>query len=186
MKIEKYFKNLFGALGISSTLLIGGCSYINDIIYVGSTEASELTLDKNYDLNGSISYKNLEKGYVRIITLKYNDKILEPKLMVIYHNLYRPIRMKGYDTIEFFDIESKMVLLAYFYPNYYSEEEIPEITRGEEFTILENVSMFDFLVDEGWFQEEYDINELIEFYNEKVKPNFETIEEDEIALYYKK
>lgn len=32
---------------------------------------------------------------------------------------------------------------------------------------MKETNFFDFIVEENWYQDEYDINELIEFYNSK-------------------
>lgn len=125
-------------------------------------------------MSGAISYKNLENAYLKIVTLEYNGKRLEPKLMAIYFYRYRPMRDGGrYDTVNYIDLESGVTQITYFYPNCYNEEETPEITIGENFTILEEISLFDFVIENNWLEDEYDVNELITFFKEKVKPELE-------------
>ncbi len=79
-----------------------------------------------------------------------------------------------YDTIDYIDLESGVTQITYLYPNYYNEKETPEITIGENFTIVEEISLFDFIIENNWLQEEYDINELIKFFEEIVKPELES------------
>ena len=170
-------KTLMATLGLSTSIsLLGGCGDTSKQIYVGDIGASKITYNKEANLiSGSISYENLEKGYLKIATLEYNGKELEPKLKAIYFYKYRPVRGGGgYDTINYIDLESGVTQITYLYPNYYNEKETPEITIGENFTIIEEISLFDFIIENNWLQDEYDINELIKFFEEIVKPELES------------
>lgn len=77
-----------------------------------------------------------------------------------------------YDTIDYIDLESGMTQMTYFYPKGFNES--PKIEKGENFTIVEEISLFDFIIENNWLQEEYDINELITFFKEIVKPELES------------
>lgn len=41
--------------------------------------------------NGSISYNNLEKDFLRVVTYEYEGKALEPKLMAINFHEFHPM-----------------------------------------------------------------------------------------------
>lgn len=181
----KKIKPLVAAFGLSTALYLGGCgsNTSSKTIEIGNDLGNSKITYEEETLSGSISYSHLEDGYVRIVTLCYNEKVLEPKLMSIHLNKYRPMRGGGgYDILEYTDLETGVTLLSYFYPNYYSEEEVPEILTGENFDIVENLSLFDYIVEENWLQDEYEINELLEFYSEKVNLTMETEEINDLAL----
>ena len=100
--------------------------------------------------------------------------------MAVNLQQFRPVRFGNeYDEIYYIDLENGLTQITYFYPDCYSEEEDVkmEITVGEDFTIIEEVSLFDYIVEEEWFQEEYDVNELLEFFDTKVKPKLVAQEE---------
>lgn len=189
MDKEKRFKTLIATLGLSATItLLGGCGE-NDTskkIEIGNDlNNSKITYEEN-TLSGTISYNHLEKGYIRIVTLSFDGKVLEPKLMGVHLDKYRPMRGGGgYDTLHYIDLETSMTLLSYFYPNYYNEEDEPEVLIGENFEIVEEISLFDYIVEYNWLQDEYEINELLEFYNEKVKPNLKTEDANDLTLMLK-
>lgn len=73
-------------------------------------------------------------------------------------------------TKEYIDLKTGLTPISYIDDN---------ITLGENFTIVEEISLFDFIIEENWLQEEYKINELIKFYEEKVKNKLEEQEEIE-------
>lgn len=39
--------------------------------------------------------------------------------------------------------------------------------------LLGEISLFDFVIENNWLEDKYDINELITFFKEKVKPELE-------------
>lgn len=168
MKNKKRY--LIAALGLSTCLTLSSCgeSEQSKKISIGDYGVSKISYENDV-LNGKISYSNLEKGFIKIVTLSYNEKILEPKLMGINIIYSRPLRGGGYDSTNYIDLDTGVVQLSYCY-YLYSEDEKPQITIGENFKIEEEIPLFDFIVEENWLQDEYDINDLIEFYNEKVKP----------------
>lgn len=171
MKTKRKFQTHLTAFGLSATLaLLNGCGEkeFDKTISLGSDLGnSELFYEEN-TISGTISYSNLEQGYLKIVTLSYKGKELEPKLMAIHLDKYRPMRGGGgYDTLNYIDLDTGVTLLSYLYPNYYDENETPEIIVGDNFKIVKETNFFDFIVEENWYQEEYDVNELIEFYNSK-------------------
>lgn len=171
MKTKRKFQTNLVALGLSATLaLLNGCGEkeFDKMISLGSDSGnSEIFYEEN-TISGTISYSNLEQGYLKSVTLSYKGEELEPKIMAIYLDKYRPMRGGGgYDTLNYIDLDTGVTLLSYRYPNYYDENETPEIIVGDNFKIVKETNFFDFIVEENWYQDEYDINELIEFYNSK-------------------
>lgn len=129
-----------------------------------------------------MSYKNLENNCLRIVTLSYNGKVLEPKLMAISVRTHGGMRGGRWKTKEYIDLETGISQIHYRYPTTSSKEEEASITSGENFEIVEEISLFDYIIQENWLQDEYDVNELIKFYNEKVKPVIEEEEQNDLTL----
>ena len=108
--------------------------------------------------------------------MEYNGKILEPKLMAISTLSHGGMRGPHWSTKEYIDLKTGVTQISY------SND---KILLGENFTIVEEISLFDFIIEENWLQEEYEINELIEFYEEKLKNKLEEqkdIEESKLSL----
>ncbi len=82
------------------------------------------------------------------------------------------------DTISYINLENGVTQIEYYYPHCYSEDATPEIRIGENFTILEEISLFDFIIEENWIKEEYEVNEIIAFFNEKVKDRLKENQEE--------
>lgn len=169
-------KTLIAVLELSTTLsLLGGCasSSTNNSnsksIQIGDSKFSRITYDEN-EINGKISYQNLENNCLRIVTLSYNGKVLEPKLMAVSVRAQGGMRGPHWKTKEYIDLETGVLQIHYRYPTTSSKEEEASITFGENFEIVEEISLLDFIIQENWLQDEYDVNELIKFFNEKVKP----------------
>ena len=120
--------------------------------------------------HGTVSYSNLEAGHLQIVIIEYNGKILEPKLMAISTLSHGGMWGPHWRTKEYIDLKTGLTPISYIDDN---------ITLGENFTIVEEISLFDFIIEENWLQEEYKINELIKFYEEKVKNKLEEQEEIE-------
>lgn len=161
-------------LGTSLVLsLAGGCSATDsNSIYIGNRNPSKITYEDE-TLSGTFSYENLEKGYLKIVTLEYKGEILTPKLMFTYLDEFRPMRASWSDTIKYIDVENGLTQIKYYYPTCYGEDKECEIIAGEDFTIVEEITLFDYIIEYGWLQEEYDINELITFYNVQVREKIE-------------
>lgn len=175
MKKKNTIKTIIATLGLSTTIsLLSSCGNAGKQIYIGGpVGATTVTYNKETNLmSDSIPYKNLENGDLKIVTLEYNGKTLEPKLMCLYKYSYaHTISASYYDTIDYIDLENGITQMTYFYHKGFNES--PKILLGENFTILEEISLFDFVIENNWLEDEYDINELIAFFKEKVKPELE-------------
>ncbi len=180
----KKIKPLVAAFGLSTVLTLTGCGDTGKVVCVGESAyrwASKIYYDDS-EINGTISYDNLEKGFLCIVTLELNGKSLEPKLMAINFHEFHPTRGAWNDTLSYVDLESGITQIEYHYPGGYTEGAIPEIQVGSNFEIIDEKNLFDFIIEENWLQDEYEINELIEFYNEKVNLTMETEEINNLAL----
>ncbi len=121
-------------------------------------------------IHGTVSYTNLETGHLQIVIMEYSGKLLEPKLMAISTLSDGGMRGPHWKTTEYIDLKIGVTQISYTNDN---------ITLGEDFTIVEEISLFAFIIEKNWIQEEYEINELIKFYEEKVKSKLEEQKEIE-------
>lgn len=133
------------------------------------------SLDNEIIYNGMISYDNLEKGAIKIVTLKQGDITYEPKLMGVYLNKVDPKYESSYSDLYYIDFESGISLIKYHWNSLDTTTE-PTLERGESLEILEEENLFNYVFQSGWFEEAYPIDELIAFYNEKVRENTESKE----------
>lgn len=92
MKTKGKFQTNLVALGLSATLaLLNGCGEkeFDKMISLGSDSGnSEIFYEEN-TISGTISYSNLEQGYLKSVTLSYKGEELEPKIMAISLDKYR-------------------------------------------------------------------------------------------------
>lgn len=174
------------ALGLSTCLsILGGCGTTDsNSIYIGNQDVSKITYEED-GLSGTISYENLEKGYLKIVTLEYKGEVLKPKLMFTYLDEYRPMRGGWRDTFVYIDVENGVSQIEYFYPTCYGEDKEDEIKVGKDLNVVEEISLFNFIIEHNWLQEEYEINELITFFKEKVEPTLEIEESTDVSLTLK-
>lgn len=89
MKKEK--NNLRAVMGLCSLLCLASCGKEEKAeMYLGYYPRANAISISSFDdadgtiYGGTISYDNLEKGAIKIVTLKQGDITYEPKLMVIY------------------------------------------------------------------------------------------------------
>ncbi len=174
--MEKYKRNnLRAVMGLSALLCLTGCGEENkSVMYLGyQTQIDAIyfsSFDDEITYNGMISYDNLEKGTIKIVTLKQGDVIYEPKLMGVYLNKVEPMYAPSYSDLYYIDFESRISLIQYHW-NSLDTTTKPTVERGESLEIVEEENLFYYVFQSGWLEEEYPIDELIAFYNEKVREN---------------
>lgn len=137
----------------------------------------------NKTINGTISYADVE-NHIKIITIK--QKEITKKMLVIKILESHATRHFGYNTfVKYIEIKSGTEILKYQFDGLYFEEKeiikdkIPEtIFIGEDIQLLEEESLTNYLIQEDKIQREYDINELITFFNEHINNTIETKREN--------
>ena len=178
------FQNLRKSL-ISGALLLSmmltGCSGDKDNskkIYVG--DQVDITYSSEEGLIGVISQDDVDK-YIKIITFKREDVIFT-KLESVRNSYIGGGRFSSsYIKIDYVDLDSGTTLISY--KNYDTSEETMNNVKyevGENLEIVEIKDFMSFLYQEDKFADEYDINDLLSFYHEKVEPTLE--DNDEMIL----
>lgn len=172
--------NLRAVMGLSALLCLTSCGEENKAtMYLGyDTGVNTIYLssfDDEITYNGKVSYDNLEKGAIKIVTLKQGDTTYEPKIMGIYLNKVDSMYASSYSDLYYIDFESGISLIKYHWNSLDTTTE-PTLKRGESLEIVEEENLFNYVFQSGWLEEEYPIDELIVFYNEKVRENTESKE----------
>lgn len=173
-----------GALVLS--LMLTGCSGDKDNskkIYVGdmNNDSAITYVGDNHDIvSGTIPADKVDK-YIKIVTFKRDDFIFT-KLVAItdcisYGGRFSPY----YRAIEYTDLDSSTTLISY--KNYDTSGETTDhisYSTGENLEIVSVIDFMPYLYKEGKFADQYEINDLLNFYHEKVESIFE--DTDKIIL----
>ena len=157
----KNLKVVAAGLCLGATLLTG-CS--NKIPYIDS----KLMIEDN-KVVGNITYEDLDK-YVEIIKFEQDGK---ENVMLCVKNewFYR----HGITTYTIYDLMSGAYIIKYT-----KEDDKDEVTYslGESLPLKEELPFTPYLVTEDFIKNEYTVEEVIEFFNEKVKPSLASQEKE--------
>ncbi len=104
-------------------------------------------------------------------------------MLVIKILEHHPTRNFRYTLFKYIQIKSGTEILTYQFEGLLKEEEIKDknpktILLGEDIQLLEEESLTNYLIQEDKIQREYDINELITFFNEHINNTIETKREN--------
>ncbi len=95
MRLPKKQQILLAMFGTSLSLLFQGCAENTaKQVKVGESAyrwASTIYYDET-EISGTISYNTIEKNFVKLVTLEYNGKTLDPILMAINFYEFHPMR----------------------------------------------------------------------------------------------
>lgn len=157
----KNLKVVAAGLCLGATLLTG-CS--DKIPYIDS----KLMIEDN-KVVGNITYEDLDK-YVEIIKFEQDGK---ENVMLCVKNewFYR----HGITTYTIYDLMSGASIIKYT-----KEDDKDEVTYslGESLPLKEELPFTPYLVTEDFVKSEYTVEEVIEFFNEKVKPSLASQEKE--------
>lgn len=169
------------------TLLLGIITELTAIALTGCNDSYtikrgelKIVYEQDNTINGTISYADVE-NYIKIITIK--QKEFTKKMLVIKILEQHPTRSFRYTLFKYIQIISGTEILTYKFEGLLKEEEIKDknpktILLGEDIQLLEEESLTNYLIQEDKIQREYDINELITFFNEHVNNTVETKKEN--------
>lgn len=157
----KNLKVVAAGLCLGATLLTG-CS--NKIPHI----SSDLTIEDN-KVEGNISYKDLDK-YAEIIKFEQDGK---ENIMLCLKNEY--FYRHGITIYTIYDLMSGASIIKYT-----KEDDKDEVTYslGEYLPLKEELPFTPYLVTEDFIKNEYTVEEVIEFFNEKVKPSLASQEKE--------
>lgn len=150
----KNLKVVAASLCLGATLLTG-CG--DKIPYIGS----DLTIEDN-KVKGNITYKDLD-NYVEIIKFERDGKENAILCLKNEHYYYHYTI-----TYTIYDLMSGASLIQYT-----KDDKKDKITYsiGEDLPLKEELPFAPYLISENFIKSEYTVEELIEFFNEKVKPS---------------
>lgn len=157
----KNLKVVAAGLCLGATLLTG-CS--NKIPHI----SSDLTIEDN-KVEGNISYQDLDK-YAEIIKFEQDGK---ENVMLCLKNRY--FYNSGSANYTIYDLMSGASIIKYT-----KEDDKDEVTYslGESLPLKEELPFTPYLVTEDFIKNEYTVEEVIEFFNEKVKPSLASQEKE--------
>lgn len=164
---------LLGLMAELIAMSLSGCE--NDSYsHVGS---SKIIYEDDDSRIGNISYENVDK-YLKIVTVEIGEST--NKILVI-KNFTLPNEISTY--LEYIDLETGAVIKKFSAYACLSLEELesrePEI--GKDIEIVEEESFSEYLILADNIKKEYDVNELIDFFNNEIK-NKEVEEKRELSL----
>lgn len=165
---NKKLKITLAALGIGGTLFFSG--YGDDTKYVCAGGYREDKIIYEADgLSGTICYSHLD--YLRIQSFEVNN-------MTIRRLVIMERRSARYRIYNYIDLESGTLL-------YTCRRNDHEAFLDENISIIDDQGIKDYFFQFGKIEEEYEINEIIAFYHDKIEPLLEVEEkEKELTLSY--
>lgn len=164
-----------GALLLSMMLTGCGDKDNSKKIYVGNK--IDITYTSEEGLAGIISQDDVDK-YIKIITFKRGDVIFTKLISVKDCYIVGGRFSSNYKEIDYVDLDSGTTLISY--RNYDTSGETMNNVKyevGENLEIVEVRDFMPYLYQEGKFADEYEINDLVNFYHEKVEPTLDDSEE---------
>lgn len=160
----KNLKVVAAGLCLGATLLTG-CS--NKIPYIDS----KLMIGNN-KVVGNITYEDLDK-YVEIIKFEQDGK--ENVMLCLKYYCDYDHYSVSYTNYTIYDLMSGTILIQYKKNN--DKDEVT-YSLGESLPLKEELPFTPYLVTEDFIKNEYTVEEVIEFFNEKVKPSLASQEKE--------
>lgn len=162
----KNLKVMAASLCLGATLLTGCGNKIPNI-------SSKLTIEDN-KLEGSISYEDLDE-HVEMISFEQDGK--ENAMLCL-----KTVSSGYYDFIfgncvTYYDLVSGAPLIEYIKVIGEDKEKVT-YSLGESLSVKEELPLTPYLVTEGFIKSEYTVDEVVEFFNEKVKPSLVSKEKE--------
>ena len=162
----KNLKVMAASLCLGATLLTGCGNKIPNI-------SSKLTVENN-KLEGNISYEDLDE-HVEIISFEQDGKENTILCLKTKYNYYYRLDTLTYITYTFYDLVSGTAFIEY--DEHIASKEIT-YSLGESLSVKEELPLTPYLVAEGFMKNEYTVDEVVEFFNEKVKPSLVSKEKE--------
>lgn len=147
-------------------------TYNNDID--GSvSDASSLSIN----VEGKISYETIDKC-LKIVKWKVNDTTNIRLLGINSQRFYEGL----HTATSYYDLQTGTKLIEYETTT--SNQNTTTICNlGEEIEILSEISLTTYLLEELFIKPEYDINEILQFYKEKVLPQLEEKNKEKVKVH---
>ncbi|MDD6224571.1 MAG: hypothetical protein PUB18_06215 [bacterium] len=167
MKIKNI--KIMAASTILGLNLMTGCGYHN--VRFGDTTIS-------YDQknsSGTIKYEDLS-NYVKVVIVEAGEGKNTLLLMKATEKI-EVIGIQPHYLTEYIELSSGSCLIKY---KDYEDAGNREWLIGGNLNIVEEQAIDDYLLQEKWIQQEYDVNEIIAFFDEKIIPTVESNDKEMI------
>lgn len=174
MSEVKNLKVVAAGLCLGVTLLTGCGDNPNEIVIGGVSKDVILNYESEIP-TGTFTYDKLNE-YVKIVTLSNND--INYSFLLIKNKIsYKGGRYtSAYDHIEYIDFKTGTIIYAY--DDYsISGKEISWIV-GENLTLVCEKDITGYLFQENFIKKEYEVGEILDFYEEKIKPTLNSSEKE--------
>ena len=159
----KNLKVMAASLCLGATLLTGCGNKIPNI-------SSKLTVENN-KLEGNISYEDLDE-HVEIISFEQDGKENTMLcLKTVSSGYYTNGIYSSYTT--YYDLVSGAPLIQYI-----KAKDKVTYLLGESLSVKVELPLTPYLVTEGFVKNKYTADEVVEFFNEKVKPSLVSKEKE--------
>lgn len=168
MKI-KNLKVVAASLCLGTTLLTG-CGEAK--VTVGN---SVLTYNsENSQIEGTITFENL-CNYGKVVVFKDNVQTFSRLVLKKEHKYSGKYSDSNYNYIEYIDLETISKLFSY---KDYTISKEREYEAGETLNIISETDIVGYLINEDFIKREYTVEELITFFDEKIKPTLDSSEKE--------
>lgn len=168
---SRILRERIAAYSLLLSLLLTACTETDDLkhVYVDDIYTnSMITYSEDGIITGSLPADKVDK-FVKIVTFKQGD-VTFTRLVGIEDHRNHSMRAPHFRITKYTDLDSGTTLIHYTNPDP-SGENTNYITygAGEDLEIVSIIDFMPYLYQAGKFQDEYDINDLLAFYHEKVE-----------------
>jgi len=171
-----------------SAILVTGCGneIENENILTFGNYDNKIELSyENGIPEGIITYENLDL-YVKIVTVNIDDankSLLMIKNQRRFAGSMRMSNIRAHEETEYVDLKSGITIIDYY--DYIEEDREDFYLTGENITIVKEKNITEYLIEYDFVKKEYTYEEIIDFYDEKIKPNLD-LSEKELVKWEKK
>lgn len=173
----KNLRVVAASLCLSITLLSGCGSKENPNEIVIDGISKDVVLNYESEIpTGMISYDNVDE-YVKVVKIK--NETTEFNRLVILDKDYYTGSMRHYNPhtdVRYIDLKSGVIIIEYM--DYSSEDEEDYWVTGKNFEVLEEINITNYLLQEDFVKREYEVSEILDFYEEKVLPTLDSSEKE--------
>lgn len=158
-------KLLLAALTMSSAITLSGCEKDNYSYYqVGLSKIEYHTLENEETISGKIRYEDIHN--IKILVFEKEENMFV-RLVTINSNNYAKSTINN--VYEVHDIKSDLTLINRVT---YANDKV-FYKSGDDINIIAEENISKYLIKNDNIKREYNINEIIEVFDNEVKPSFE-------------
>lgn len=171
MKIRN-LKYSLAILGIATTVVLTGCGEKRKV-QIGDSVIKYC----EDEIKGSISYNELVRN-IKVVTLEENNNLYYRLLVKDIKSNYKDLNFdsEAGTLVRYFDLKTDSCLMSYV--DYHNGKVAYYI--GENLNIVEEKDISSYLLKEDFVKTDYEVEEVIQFFNEKIEPSLSEDDKDRI------